>query len=71
MCPTWKWAVVWGLREMGSAWKRGARVDPDHQKGGKKQSMPNKGMDNMGKDEEDQSSQKCWRRIGANRVSSL
>jgi hypothetical protein len=33
--------------------------------------MPNKGRDNMGKDEEDQPSQTLWRRIGANRGSSL
>jgi hypothetical protein len=33
--------------------------------------MPNKGRDNMGKDEEQQPSRTRWRRIGAKRMSSL
>ncbi len=35
-----------------------------------KQSVPNEGRDNIGKDKEDQPSRMWWRRIGANRVSS-
>jgi hypothetical protein len=35
VCLMRKWAVAWGLREMGSAWGRGARAGPALQKGGK------------------------------------
>ncbi len=26
VCPTWKWAVAWDLREIGSAWEEGVRA---------------------------------------------
>jgi hypothetical protein len=26
LCLTWKWAIAWDLREMGSVWGKGARV---------------------------------------------
>jgi hypothetical protein len=45
-------------------------LDPP-ERGKDQQLMPNKGRDNMWKDKEDQTSQTLWRRIGANRVSSL
>jgi hypothetical protein len=35
VCPTWKRAVAWGLREMGSVWGKGVRAGPDRQKKGK------------------------------------
>ncbi len=60
---------VWG--EWGHHGGRG-EGGPSPPGGGKdKQSVPNKGRDNMGKDEEDQPSRTWWRRIGAYRVSSL
>ncbi len=50
----------------------GGEGGPSPPGGGKdKKSAPNKGRDNMDKDEEGQPSQMWWRRIGANRVSSL
>ncbi len=39
VCIMRKQAVAWGLREMGSAWGRGARAGPALQKGGKKSSQ--------------------------------
>jgi hypothetical protein len=56
----------WGQRG-GGQWGQ-ARSS---RKGIDKLSVPNKGRDNMGKDEKDQSSRTWWRRIRANRVSSL
>ncbi len=58
MCPTWERAVAWDLREMGSAWGRGAREGPAPPGGGKdKRSVLSEGRDYMGKDEEDRVSQ--------------
>jgi hypothetical protein len=58
LCPTWKQAVAWGLREMGSVWGKGVKAGLDRQKGEKiKQSMPSEGWENMEKDEEEQASQ--------------
>ncbi len=34
MCPTWEQAVAWELREMGSAWGKGAREGPAPQEAG-------------------------------------
>jgi hypothetical protein len=45
MCPTWKWVVAWGLREMGSAWKGGKGGPGPPERGKDKQS--NKVRDNM------------------------
>jgi hypothetical protein len=66
LCSTWKWAVAWDLREMGSEWEEGVRAGLSRLR----QSMPNKGRDNMEKDEKEQSNWALWRRIGANRVDS-
>jgi hypothetical protein len=33
--PTWKRAIAWDLREMGSAWGRGVREGPAPQEAGK------------------------------------
>ncbi len=47
--PDMEEGFAWDLREMGSAWRSpGGRKD--------KQSVLNKGRDNMGKDKEDQPS---------------
>ncbi len=55
---TWEWAVVWDLREMGSACMgkggEGGPGPPGSEED--KQSVLIKGRDNMGKSEEDQSS---------------
>jgi hypothetical protein len=54
VCLTWERAVAWDLREMGSAWGRGAREGSASPGGGKdKQSVLSEGRDNMGKDKED------------------
>jgi hypothetical protein len=53
VCPTWNWVVYWGLREMGSAWGRGARVGPAHQKGEKISSQFPTKAGNKVKDEKD------------------
>ncbi len=46
-----------GSERMGSVWGRGRDGGPGPPERGKnKQSMPSKGRDNMGKDEEDQPS---------------
>jgi hypothetical protein len=51
---TWKWAVAWDLKEMGSAWGRGGEGKPSPPERGKdKQSVPNKGRYTMGEDDED------------------
>ncbi len=53
----WKRAIAWDLREMGSAWgKRGEGGPGPPEKLKDKQLMPNKGRDNMGKDNDDQPS---------------
>jgi hypothetical protein len=53
----WKWAIAWDLREMGSLWGKGGEGGTGPQEKLKdKQSIPNKGRENMGKDEEDQPS---------------
>jgi hypothetical protein len=50
----WKRAGCLGSERMGSVWGRGGDGGPGPPERGKdKQSMPNKGRDNMGKDEED------------------
>ncbi len=46
----------WGLGKMGSVWRRGAGRPGPPERGKDKQSMSDKGRDNMGKDEEEQSS---------------
>ncbi len=57
LCPTWERAVAWDLREMGSAWGRGAREGTAHPGSGKdKQSVLSKGRDNMDKEEEGRAS---------------
>ncbi len=35
MFPTWKHAIAWSLREMGSAWGKGVREEPAPQEAGK------------------------------------
>ncbi len=53
VCLTWKRAVAGGLREMGSALGKGGEGGPSPPERGKdKLSVPNKGRDNMGEDEE-------------------
>ncbi len=47
----------------------GGPVPPE--RGKDKQSVPNKGRNNMGEDKKNQPSRMWWRRIKANRVSSL
>jgi hypothetical protein len=50
----WKWAVAWGLRKMGPAWRKAVKGGPAPQEMGK--SVLSKGRDNMSKDEEDPAS---------------
>ncbi len=57
MYPTWKRAVAWDLREIGSAWGVGCEGGPGPPGGGEdKPSVPNNGRDDMGKDKRDQPS---------------
>jgi hypothetical protein len=70
LCPKWKWAVAWDLREMVTPWEERVEGGPGPPKRGKdKQSMHSTGRD-MEKDEEEQSNRMLWKRIGTNRVSS-
>jgi hypothetical protein len=66
--------AVWclGSKENGVSVGEGGEGGPGPPERGKeKKSVPNKGRNNMGEDEESHFSRTWWRRIGINRVSSL
>jgi hypothetical protein len=56
LCPTWKQAIAWTQREMGSVYiGGGGEAGPSPPERGKdKQLRPSEGRDNMEKDEEEQ-----------------